>query len=138
MLSERCSVIQKKVIEARDIVNATIISRETAYGNIERKLSAVQSRLSGQGIDTSVIDLMLASYRIEVSNFKTSADHYGAVLNDASALDCQSKPQAFKSTILAIRDKRLQPISSMKKIRDLYNESFANGFELLGKQLYEK
>lgn len=138
LLAERCILIQNKVIEARDIVNTTIVSREATYGNIERKLAAIQSRLNGQGLDTSVIDLLLASYRIEVSNFKTSAERYESYLNDASAIDCQNNPSAFKSTILAIRDKRQLPVNSMKRIRDLYNSSFANGFEILGNQLNEK
>jgi hypothetical protein len=138
LLVERCALIQNKIIEARDIVNETIVSREASYGNIERKLAAIQSRLSGQGLDTSVIDLMLASYRIEVSNFKTSAERYGSTLNDASAINCQKNPVAFKSTVLAIRDKRQLPVNSMKRIRDLYTSSFMSGFEILGNQLNEK
>ena len=137
LLSERCPVIQKKVTEASDRVGATIESREATYGNIEKKLAAIQSRLSLQRLDTSVIDLVLANFRIEVSYFKTSAENYKSVLDDAAMLDCQNNPALFKSAILAARDARLQPVNAMKKIRDLYSSSMINGFELLLKQLYE-
>lgn len=135
ILIDRCPTIQKKVVEARDRVNLSISQREEAYGSIENKLSSIQSRLSGQGLDTSVIDLMLASYRIEVSNFKLNAERYSTILTDASTLDCKNNPSGFKSSILAARASRILTVETMVKIRQLYKSSFVSGFELLDKQL---
>jgi len=137
-VSERCPIVQKKLLEAKNRVDESILSREATYGNIEKKLASIQSRLAIQHLDTSVIDLMLASYRIEVSNFKLSAEGYSTILTDSSIIDCQNNPGLFKSSILAARDARSKTLKSVMSIRDLYKSSLLDGFELLEKQIYER
>lgn len=137
-VTERCLTVQKKILEAKSRVDDSIISREASYGNIEKKLASIQSRLAKQHLDTSVIDLMLASYRIEVSNFKLNAESYSTVLTDASTIDCQNNPSLFKASILAAREARSKTVQSVKDIRDLYGSSLLDGFKLLETQLYER
>lgn len=138
LISDGCDVIKQKVVEARNHINNVTINRENIYGNIERRLAAVQNRLSLQRLDTSAIDLSLASYRIEVSNFKNSADKYANILNDAISIDCKTNPSAFKSAILAARDARQYPVNAMERVRDVYNSTILNGFKILENQLSEK
>jgi hypothetical protein len=138
LLKENCLVIQQKLIKTRDNIDETIVSREASYGYIERRLSSIQSRLTTQGIDTSIIDLMLASYRVEVNNFKNSAEAYRLTISDAIVLDCINKPGEFKSTILTARSNRLLTVKAMQSIRELYTSSITNGFKLLETQIYGK
>lgn len=138
LLLDNCVLMQQKLAKARDSIDETIVSRESSYGYIERRLSSIQSRLSGQGIDTSIIDLMLANYRVEVNNFKNSATLYRTTVNDAIRIDCVNRPKSFKSAILAARSDRLLTVKSMKSIRELYTSSITDGFKLLESQIYGK
>lgn len=137
-ITQNCETTKDKIIKVRDSVNATTLNREDNYGDIERRLSAIQSRFSKQGIDTSSIDLMLASYRIEVSNYKKFADEYQVILNDLVAIDCKLDPMGYKSALLSARSSRELVKTSLEKIKSVYNSQVASGFNLLAKQLYER
>lgn len=138
IIADGCDVIKQKLVNARSRVNSTTTNRENVYGNIERRLAAVQNRLSLQRLDTSVVDLSLASYRIEVTNFKNSADKYLSILDDAILIDCKTDPSAFKSTIIAAREARQLPVNAMKRLRDVYNSTLMAGFKILENQLNGK
>lgn len=135
IIIDGCDVIKQKIVEARDRVGNTNNNREEVYSDIEKKLSAIQIRMSKQGIDTSVIDLLLANYRIEFNNFKATSEKYLLVLSDTALIDCKSQPELFKSAVLTARQTREQPAEALKRIRNLYNNSFVSSFELLERQL---
>lgn len=137
LLSERCTLIQSKLKDAITSVDQSTATRESSYEFIESKLYSIQSRFSNQQLDTSIIDLMLASYRLEISNFKIQALTYRNILDDAVEQDCAESPDKFKSTILAAREARELVQESMIKIRALYNSSISSGFKSLTDQMTE-
>lgn len=138
IIIDKCDSVKSKFVKIRDSVNATTLKREDTYGDVERRLSAIQSRFDKQGIDSSVIDLMLASYRIEVSNFKNSADEYQTILNDIVAIDCISDPSALKSAVTSARFARDSTKTAVTKVKEAYNVQVVTGFDLLNKQLLER
>lgn len=137
LLSERCALIQDRLADAITSVKQSTINRESSYSFIENRLYSIQGRFSNQQLDTSIIDLMLADYRFEVSNFKIQALTYSNILNDAVDQDCRVSPEKFKSTILAARASRESLRVSMLKIRELYYSSITNGFKSLESQIKE-
>lgn len=137
LLSERCTLIQGKLKDAIASVDQSTTTRESSYEFIESKLYSIQSRFSNQQFDTSIIDLMLASYRLEISNFKIQALTYRNILDDAVEQDCAENPDEFKSTVLAAREARESVQASMLKIRELYKSSITSGFNLLADQVSE-
>lgn len=137
LLSERCALIQDRLADAITSVKQSTINRESSYSFIENRLYSIQGRFSNQQLDTSIIDLMLADYRFEVSNFKIQALTYSNIINDAVDQDCRVSPEKFKSTILAARASRESLRASMLKIRELYYSSITNGFKSLESQIKE-
>ena len=137
LLSERCTLIQSILSDAIASVDKSTSTRESSYEFVESKLYSIQSRFSKQQFDTSIIDLMLASYRLEISNFKIQALTYRNILNDAVGQDCVASPDKFESTILAAREARESVQESMLKIRKLYESSISSGFNLLTNQMAE-
>ena len=138
IIIDGCDVIKQNIVEARDRVSNTNNNRAEVYSDIEKKLSAIQIRMSKQGIDTSVIDLLLANYRIEFNNFKATSEKYLLVLSDTALIDCKSQPDLFKSAVLTARQTREQLAEALKRIRNLYDNSFVSSFELLERQLDDK
>ncbi len=116
-------------LEARE----SIIS--TKYNLIDLHITAVQKRLASEGVDTSIIDLLLTSFQRLSMEHQQAFVSYQLALDDATAIDCAADPQTFKALIEDVRTKRQEFVSSINAVKDFSGADLKTSFDALRTRL---
>ncbi len=112
-----------KELEARDLVSRTNMGRE--YENIDKQISAFTERVQNNNYNNqSFLDLQ-TQYKSAVNQFRAAYVQYDDSINELIAIDCQSKPSDFLTTLdktktlrTAVNDK----VTSVSSILSQYRE----------------
>lgn len=130
-LQSTCIPAQEKVIAVRDRFLTAEAKREEVYNRIDIRLSALQKRLEAQNIDSSIVDLLLATYRKETAAFKAYAAQHQVNLNDTISMDCVEQPDVFKSQLTATRETQKKVSEEVTRLRSMLTADLITSIEAL-------
>lgn len=126
-----CIAAQEKIISVRDTFLTAEEKREEVYNRIDIRLSALQKRLEAQNIDTSIVDLLLATYRKETSAFKSYAAEHQVNLNDTISMNCTERPEAFRSQLVATRATQKKLSDEVTRLKSMLTADLIASMEAL-------
>jgi hypothetical protein len=134
-LQSICISVQEKIIVVRDRFLTAEEKREDTYNRIDIRLSALQKRLEAQNIDTSIVDLLLASYRKETAAFKAFAAEHQVNLNDTISMNCVEKPDVFRSQLIATQTTQQKLFDEGVRLKSMLSADLISSMEALKTKL---
>jgi chromosome segregation ATPase len=102
-LQARCKSAQGQLSSLSGKLNQHEQSRSGTYSGLIARLSQLQGRLNGQGIDGAPLQVHIDSLKAQIDTYNTHLATYKQALSDAAAMDCAANPDAFKASLEAAR-----------------------------------
>lgn len=130
-VARRCVAAQTNIQAIADRLATIQASRDLIYADILNELKLTQRRLIAQQIDTSEIDLLLASYTTGRSGYLSSLSDYHTALTDAATLDCVNNPELFRSAVEGLRASRKRVVDQVNMLRELISSDVKTSFDTI-------
>lgn len=128
-LSAKCFPLQEKLRVIRDNLIVREQSRDGAFRRIEARLSVLQKRFDAQGVDTSIIDLLLANYRKDLALYTNAVTQQEVSMNDTVVMDCANNPEQMRSQIEAIRANHNKTVEEIERITTFLQTNILESLE---------
>lgn len=137
ILSTRCTTAQERLRVIAGRLDEREAAIEDVYRLIDRQLAAIQKRLDVHEMDTSIIDLLLISYRRETNSLEEHLNDYKVALGDTISINCSSDPAAFKSLLESTRVSRKNFTDAISAISDTLHTEMKSSFDAIEERLAE-
>jgi len=134
-LESRCGVALARLSNIADKLDSKSPDMTKKYELIEKHVSAIQKRLTNQGLDTAVIDAFLSSFITLIDDYKAKLEAYKLSLNYLTETDCKADPEAFRSLLEDARTKRREFASAVGALNSLIQKDLRSSLEEIKNKL---
>lgn len=99
----KCKASQGLLSRLDGRINGIDTSRTNVYKQVADKLTALDTKVKADGIDTTQLESEIDSFNTQVSTFQTDLSAYKLAVSDLAAMDCVKDPVAFQASLQAAR-----------------------------------
>lgn len=116
-LKARCSVAQTVFKNLQTRTGTVQQKRVTAYDNINKSLTELQTALKAKSIDTVKLDAQIKDLDAKLTAFKTDMAAYKQAVDDSAEIDCAADPLALKASLQEARTDHEKLVIAVADIR---------------------
>lgn len=128
--------VKVKALDAK--VTASAKARTNVYKGVSTKLSKLIPRIKDAGISTTQLESDKEQLDTLIAAYQTSLAAYQTSLGDLAELDCQTDPEAFKSTLEATRTAQAKVLTDAKAVRNQISVNIKNSLALARSEIAVK
>lgn len=132
---KRCQTAQVSLKKIRTNLDQIEANRLTVYVRAEARLKALKNRLLLQDYDTSSLDLVIAGYQRQLTEFKDTMNTYQQQLDDIIIVDCKTYPSLFRAGLEAARESRKNIVATSLTIKEFVKSDIKNAIEVIRQKL---
>lgn len=122
-LKARCSVAQTVIKNLQTRVGTVQEKRATAYDNINKSLTELQTALKAKQVDTTKLDAQIKDLDAKLTSFKADMGVYKQSVEDSAAIDCAADPLALRASLQESRNQHEKLVTSVADIRTYINNT---------------
>jgi len=125
----RCVPAQKRLLAIEGRLVASADKRRKIYQGIIDDLNKIRVRLLNQEVDTSSVDLLIATYQEKLEFFNARVQSYDISLEDSVVVDCQDKPDDFRAALEGVRANRKLVADASGELAELTRSDLKTSLE---------